>query len=126
MSEAEGFLGEKKKEEEKEFQWINKSITWKTIESERREREMGIAGSRESYSLFVWHGHTLCVEKGWFICSRAICLLMRERYLRQQHTQKKRKKRESKGNGERERNEITECDNSPSIVCDRKDSNVFE
>jgi hypothetical protein len=125
MSEAEGFLGEKKKEA-KEFQWINKSITWKTIESERREREMGIAGSRESYSLFVWHGHTLCVEKGWFICSRAICLLMRERYLRQQHTQKKRKKRESKGNGERERNEITECDNSPSIVCDRKDSNVFE
>lgn len=102
MSEAEGFLGEKKKEA-KEFQWINKSITWKTIESERREREMGIAGSRESYGLFVWHGHTLCVEKGWFICSRAICLLMRERYLRQQHTQKKEKKGVKRQRGKREK-----------------------
>ena len=87
---------------------------------------MGIAGSRESYGLFVWHGHTLCVEKGWFICSRAICLLMRERYLRQQHTKKKREKKGSQKATGKERNEITECDNSPSIVCDRKDSNVFE
>lgn len=93
----------REKKEEKEFQWINKSITWKTIESERREREMGIAGSRESYGLFVWHGHTLCVEKGWFICSRAICLLMRERYLRQQHTQKKEKKGVKRQRGKREK-----------------------
>ena len=42
---GEFFRREKKK---KEFQWINKSITWKTIESERREREMGIAGSRRA------------------------------------------------------------------------------
>ena len=41
------------------------------------EKERKKKGESKSYGLWQSH-HTLSVEMGWFICSRAICLLMRE------------------------------------------------
>lgn len=47
-------MSEALKKKEKEFHWINKSITWKTIESERRgeRREIWEQPSRERERLY--------------------------------------------------------------------------